>query len=65
MCNKAADTSASAIQFVPEFYKTHEMCDKAVDTCLFVYGSFPDQYNIEEICVKVGFSKHLYPKIMP
>ena len=33
MCNKAVNTYPSAIQFVPECYKTQEICDKAVNTC--------------------------------
>ena len=35
MCNKAAGTYSSAIQFVPECYKCQEMVNKAVNTCLF------------------------------
>ena len=42
MCNEAVDTYPSAIQFVPECYKTHEMCDKAVDTSPSVFDSVPD-----------------------
>ena len=34
--------SLSAIQFVPEYYKTQEMCVKAVDTCPFVFDSVLD-----------------------
>ena len=30
MCNKAVDTSSSAIQFMHECYKAQKMCDKAV-----------------------------------
>ena len=42
MCNKAVGAYPSAIQFVPECYKTHRMCDKAVDTFPFVFDSVPD-----------------------
>ena len=37
MCNRAVNTSPSAIQFVPQCYKTQEMCDKVVDTCPFIF----------------------------
>ena len=42
MCNKAAGTYSSAMQFVNECYITQEMCDKAVDTCPFVFDFVPD-----------------------
>ena len=49
MCNKVVDTSASAIQFSPECYKTHKMCYKAVDTCALTFGSVLDYYRTQEI----------------
>ena len=42
MSIKAVDTYPSAIQFVPDLYKTQEMCFKAVNTCLFVFDYLPD-----------------------
>ena len=43
MCDiKAVSTCPSAIQFVPDQVKTHDMCDKAVDTCPFIFDSVPD-----------------------
>ena len=39
MCNKTVNTYPSAIQFVPDQYKTQEICVKAVDTCPFVFDS--------------------------
>ena len=33
--NKAVDTCSSALQVVPDRYKTQEISDKAVDTCSF------------------------------
>ena len=53
MCNKAVGTYPSAIQFVPECFKYHEICDKAVDTCPLVGDSVPGQYLTQEICDKV------------
>ena len=31
MCNKAVDIYAHTLEFVPDWYKTHEMCIEAVD----------------------------------
>ena len=46
MCNKAASTYPSTIQFVPDRFKTQEMCDRAVGTCPFVFNSVPGSiYN--------------------
>ena len=53
MCNKAVDTSSSAIQFVSKCCKTQEICDKAADACTFVFYCIPDQYETQEICDKV------------
>ena len=40
MCNKALNTSSfSAIEFVPECYKTQDMFINVADTCLFVFSS--------------------------
>ena len=44
MCDKAFDNYPSTIQYVPEYYKTHEMF-KAVHRCFFVFDSIPDQYK--------------------
>ena len=41
-CNKAVNIYPSAIQFVPDRYKTQKMCVKAVDTCPFISDSVPD-----------------------
>ena len=41
-CNEAVSTCLSAIQFVPDQYKTEEICEKAVDICPFVFDSAPD-----------------------
>ena len=46
---EAVDSYPSAIQFVPECYKTQEMCIKTVDTCLFKFDSVPDQYKTQEM----------------
>ena len=62
MCNSDVDTSTSAIQFVPECYKIHEMCGKAVDTCPFVFDCVPDWYNIQEIYDKVASEDHFMLK---
>ena len=43
MCVEAVDTYTSAVQFVPEWYKTQKLCGKAVDTCPFVFYSVPRQ----------------------
>ena len=43
MCDKAFDNYPSTIQYVSEYYKTHEMF-KAVHRCFFVFDSIPDQY---------------------
>ena len=42
MCNKAARTYPSEIQFVPEYYKCQAICSKAVDSSPFVFDSVPD-----------------------
>ena len=42
MCNKSVNTSPSAIQLVPESYKTQEICVKVVGTCPFVFSSVLD-----------------------
>ena len=52
-CNKAVNTSPSAILFAAECYKTQETSVKAVDTCPFVFHSVPDQYKTTEMCDKV------------
>ena len=39
MCNIVVDTYLSAIQFVPDRYKTQYMCDEAIDTCRFAFDS--------------------------
>ena len=35
LCDKAADTHPSIIQFVPDCFKTQEMCYKVVHRCIF------------------------------
>ena len=42
MCNIAVDTYSSAIQYVPDQYKTQKMCDEAVDNCPFAFDSVSD-----------------------
>ena len=42
MYDKSVHTYHSAIQFVPECYKTQEMCDKAVNRCYFTLIYVPD-----------------------
>ena len=37
MFNESVNTSPSAIQFIPEYYKTQEMCVKDIYTCFFVF----------------------------
>ena len=55
MCDKAVNTSISAIQFLPpKCYKIQKMCDKAADTCRFACDSVPDQYETQEMCHKVA-----------
>ena len=54
------DTYPSAIQIVPDRYKTHEMCYKSVDTCPFVYESVSDRYKTNEICDAVVCKKLKY-----
>ena len=56
------DTYPSAIQIVPDRYKTHEMCYKSVDTCPFVFESVSDRYKTDEICDAVVCKK---AKILP
>ena len=53
MYNKTVSNYPSAMQFVPEFYKTQEMCDKAVNTCFLVFYSGPDRYKTQEMCDRV------------
>ena len=57
MCNKAVGTYPSAIKFVPEYYKSHEICDKAVDTCPFDIDSVPDQYVSQTMCDTAVFKE--------
>ena len=52
MCNKAVNTSPSAMQCnFSECYKTQEMCVKALDIYL-VFDSTSDQYKIQEMSEK-------------
>ena len=46
MC-KAINTCPSAIQLIPERYKTQEMCEKAIDIWLFVFDSAPCRYDTQ------------------
>ena len=57
MCNKAVGTHPSAIKFVLEYYKSHEICDKAVDTCPFDTDSVSDQYMSQKMCDTVVFKE--------
>ena len=54
MYNKQAKTSPSAIQPVPECYKTQKMCVKAVNTCPFESHTVSDRYEMQEICDKAS-----------
>ena len=51
MCDKAVNTHLSAIQFIPECYKTQEMCDKAVNRCFFI--SISELYKTQEMSDRV------------
>ena len=55
MCIKAVNDYPSAIQIVPECYKTQEMCVGAVNTYYFVFDSFPDRYKTQKICDKAKY----------
>ena len=61
MCNKAVNTSPSAMQFISEYYKTKEMCVQAVDFCPFVFNSVLDLYTTQEMCHNAVFN---YPFIL-
>ena len=50
MCDKAVDNYCNALEFVPEFYKTHKICDRAIDKCQFMFDSFLDIFNTQEMC---------------
>ena len=52
MCKKAVNISSSAIQFVPECYKTREMCDKSVPKDPFMLKYSDDRYKNQEMCDK-------------
>ena len=39
----------SAIQFVPDRFKSQETCDKAVDTGSCAFNFVPDQYITPEL----------------
>ena len=57
MCNKAVDTYPSAIQFLPEYYRTREVCDKVVNTFLYLIL----------LLIKIRFTKcvtELFSKIL-
>ena len=57
MCDKAVNTHLSAIQFIPECYKTQEMCDKLlIDVFLFL---FLNGIKLKK-CVTELFLKILY-----
>ena len=58
MCNKAVDASSSAIQFVPECYKTREICDKAVDDFLPTLKFVPNWFISNKILE--GFYDNLF-----
>ena len=45
MCNKAANTSPFATQFVPECYMAQEICDKAVSKERFMLKYCLDRYK--------------------
>ena len=64
MCDKADNTSPSAIQFAPENYKSQKMCDKAVHTCPFVFDSVSNQYKTQEMCDKAVDSNLLTSKFV-
>ena len=50
MCNKAINTSSSAIQFVPECCKAQEMWDKVGSIEPFMLKYYPDRYKTQEVC---------------
>ena len=52
MCKKAVNISSSAIQFVPECYKTREICDKSVPKDPFMLKYSDDRYKNQEMCDK-------------
>ena len=49
MCKKAIDTYPSAIQFVPDQYKTQEMSDKVISKESFMLNYCLDRYNTQEM----------------
>ena len=52
MCNKAVNTSPSAIKSVPKCYETQELCVKAVDTCSFIFNFVSGWCKTQEMCDK-------------
>ena len=48
ICNRAINTYPSAIELVPENYKTQEMCN-VVDACPFKFDSIPNQYKNRDV----------------
>ena len=54
-CNKAVDTYAHALQFVPNCFKTQNICNKAVDTHASAMQLVPDWCKTQRMCGKVVF----------
>ena len=53
MCKKAIGTYPSAIQFVPDQYKTQKMSDKVISKESFMLNYCLDRYNTQEMWNKI------------
>ena len=54
MCDKVVYNFPSAMQFIPECYKTLEICSKAVFEDLFMLKYCLDRNNTQEMCDKAA-----------
>ena len=55
MCDKAAYTYHSIIQFLPDSFKNQELCDKAFNKCFFEFTYIADRYKTQEMCNRAIF----------
>ena len=59
MCDKAANTHPSTIEYVPDQFETQEICDKAVDNVLLYLILFQINIRLKK-CVAELFLKIIF-----
>ena len=55
MCDKAANTHPSTIEYVPDQFETQEICDKAVDNLILFQINIRLKKCVAELFLKIIF----------